>query len=79
MTDGERYTILAKKKLSREDREYIIAQVRGATIAWSGDMDNVEETEDDYFKYTLTCTRLTPENKTDLQLSGLELKFIQIN
>jgi len=37
-------------------------QISGATIAWAGDMKNVEEIEDG-FKYTITCTRLTPENK----------------
>ena len=80
MVDIEKYTLLSKRALSKENIEYIITNVHGAGISWVGDVSKPLEIDaQGNTLYSFFCTKLTPKNKLDLQKHGLELKFVQIN
>ena len=79
MTDIEKYTLLSRRPLSKNDISYIIANVRGAWISCLGGLNRPEELDTQgNIIYSFFCTKLTPKIETNLKQHGLELKFVRI-
>ena len=80
MIDTEKYTLLSKRTLSKEDINYLIADVNGARISWLGEVNKPLEIDSrGNIIYSFFCKRLTRKNRKNLKQQGLELKFVPIN
>ena len=76
MTDREKYILLSDYPLSDKDQSYIIELIRGATLTWEGDGNNVKRNTEGKYQYALECSGMTRENKVSLKGMMLEVKLL---